>query len=86
MEMEPLTILSLSLPQCIDINWKGMSTYTKHFSTLTRIAVGELSIFLCLLWLTSCLEIVDLLLDSYDQFSINEMSNANSSLPHIWYL
>ena len=59
MEMEVLTTLSLSLPLCIDISWKEMSTSTKHFSTLIRTAVGEFSFPFVQNSHISCLEIID---------------------------
>lgn len=48
MEMGQLTISNLSLLQCIDTDWKGMSTFIRHSSILIKITVGELSVSLYL--------------------------------------
>lgn len=43
MEMERSITSSLYLLRCIDTGSKGTSTYTKYFSILIRITVGEFS-------------------------------------------
>jgi len=39
--MDPLTMLSSSLPQCIDTSSKGTSICLRHSSTLIKITAGE---------------------------------------------
>ena len=41
MGMDPLTMLSSSLPQCIDTSSKGTSICLRHSSTLIKITAGE---------------------------------------------
>jgi hypothetical protein len=41
MGMDPLTMLSSSLPQCIDTSWNETSICSRHSSTLIKITVGE---------------------------------------------
>lgn len=74
MEMAQLTILNLSRLQCIDTDWKEMSTSLKHFSILIKIVVGEFAIILCLLYwqyyVWSC--------------TILELLTSSSSLLTLW--
>jgi hypothetical protein len=41
MGMDPLTMLSSSLPQCIDTSSKETSICLRHSSTLIKITAGE---------------------------------------------